>query len=65
MATLIEHPSFSDGPSPYHIGQQAVQSRVGVRETSEMVGRRVIRKYMNEQAKAFFEELPFLFMGIK
>ncbi len=49
--------------SPFHPGEQAVQSRVGVREKIEEVGSRVIRPYMPEQHREFFALLPWLLVG--
>jgi len=46
--------------SPYHPGEQAAQERVGVREHSERAGRRMIRPYLPEEYRTFFEQLPFL-----
>ncbi|MDJ0911117.1 MAG: pyridoxamine 5'-phosphate oxidase family protein [Woeseiaceae bacterium] len=45
--------------SPFHPGEQAVQARLGVRETMEPWGRKVIRSYMPDQHRDFYEQLPF------
>ncbi len=50
-------------PSPFHPGEQALQSKVGVREQMEGFGRKVIRHYMPEQHRDFFRALPFLVVG--
>lgn len=49
--------------SPFHPGEQALQSRAGVREKIEEVGSRVIRPYMPEQHREFFGLLPWLLVG--
>ncbi len=49
--------------SPWHPGEQALQRKTGVLERMESVGRRVIRDYMPDQHRAFFEMLPFLVVG--
>jgi uncharacterized protein len=49
--------------SPFHPGEQAVQARVGVRERIEQIGRRVLRDYMPDEHREFFEDLPFLVVG--
>jgi uncharacterized protein len=50
--------------SPFHAGEQAIQSLAGVRDRMELRGRAVIRDYMPEQHRAFFAELPFLVVGL-
>lgn len=49
--------------SPYHRGEIMVQERAGARDFSERVGRRIIRDFMPDQHRAFFEKLPYVFMG--
>ncbi len=50
--------------SPFHPGEQAVQTRLGVREKMENFGRRVIRDYMPDQHREFYYQLPFLLLGM-
>lgn len=50
-------------PSPFHAGEQAMQSLVGVREVMEARGRQVIRDHMPDQHRDFFAALPFLVIG--
>ena len=45
--------------SPFHAGEQAVQSRLGVRDAIEPWARKVIRPYMPDQHRDFYEQLPF------
>ena len=49
--------------SPWHSGELAIQVRAGVAERMDDVGRRVVRDYMPDQHRQFFEQLPFLVMG--
>lgn len=49
--------------SPFHRGEQAIQNRLGVGEKLARMGQRVIRDYMPDQHRNFFESLPFVFYG--
>lgn len=49
--------------SVFHKGEQAMQSRVGKRADMEKLGRAVIRPYMPDQHREFFEQIPFLVLG--
>ncbi|MAM87835.1 MAG: ferredoxin [unclassified Hahellaceae] len=48
------------GTSPFHIGEQAVQTRLGVRDVIEPWARQVVRPFLPEQHRAFFRQLPFV-----
>lgn len=50
--------------SPFHAGEQTIQSLAGVRDRMELRGRAVIRDYMPEQHRAFFAALPFMVVGM-
>ena len=50
--------------SPFHAGEQTIQSLAGVRDRMERKGRAVIRDYMAEQHQAFFAALPFMVVGL-
>jgi uncharacterized protein len=50
--------------SPFHAGEQTIQSRAGVRDRIERKGRTVIRDYMPEQHRAFFAGLSFMVVGL-
>src|SRR5260221_9553951 len=50
--------------SPFHAGEQTIQSLAGVRDRMENRGRAVIRDYMPEQHRAFFAALPFMVVGL-
>ncbi len=49
--------------SPFHKGEKAIQSRIGLSDDIEAIGRRVIRSFMPEQHQVFFSQLPFIVMG--
>lgn len=52
-----------DALSPYHVGEQTMQTRAGVRTRAEQQGRRMIRDHMPDQHRALFEDLPQLWVG--
>lgn len=39
---------------PFHVGEQWVQNRAGVRDKAEQIGSRMIRSVMPEQHREFF-----------
>lgn len=47
-------------PSPFHVGEQQVQERVGVRDPIESWGRRVVRPCLPDQHREFYPQLPFV-----
>lgn len=49
--------------SPFHQGEQALQSKAGVREQTETIGKRIVRPYMPDQHREFYTQLPFLMVG--
>jgi len=49
--------------SPFHRGEQDIQARLGVRDKAERIGRIMIRPYMPEQHRDFYEQLPFIVAG--
>lgn len=49
--------------SPFHHGEQEIQSRLGVREQIENVGQRFIRDYMPDEHRQFLAQLPLLLVG--
>jgi len=53
----------SSTPSPFHSGEQWVQSKLGVREQMERFGRRVIRDHMPDQHREFYQKMPYIFVG--
>lgn len=59
-------PLASQPPSDedtFHAGERAMQMHAGVRERLAEAGPRVIRRYMPEQHRQFFTQLPFLVAG--
>jgi ferredoxin-NADP reductase/predicted pyridoxine 5'-phosphate oxidase superfamily flavin-nucleotide-binding protein len=46
--------------SPFHVGEQYVQTKLGVRESIEPWARRVIRGYLPDQHREFYSQLPFV-----
>ena len=54
---------MSHSDEPFHHGERAVQDRVGVGARMAVAGKRAIRNYMDEQHRAFFEQLPFVVVG--
>ncbi|MES3002526.1 MAG: pyridoxamine 5'-phosphate oxidase family protein [Pseudomonadota bacterium] len=48
---------------PFHEGEMALQTQAGVRERLAQFGGRVIRDFMPDQHREFFEQLPFLVVG--
>ena len=49
--------------TPFHAGEVAVQSRLGMAERMAEIGSRVVRDHMPEQHQRFFEQLPFMLAG--
>jgi len=54
---------MSGNASPFHRGEQAIQSRLGIRDRMEQVGHQVIRDHMPEQHREFFSQLVTLMVG--
>ena len=49
--------------SPFHPGEQELQTRTGKRDQVESIGRKIIRSYMPEQHRQFYSQLPFMVIG--
>jgi uncharacterized protein len=49
--------------SPFHAGELAIQTRLGIQERIDRQGRRFIREYLTEQHQQFFAQLPYLIVG--
>ena len=49
--------------SPFHKGEKAIQTQLGVRDRMERFGQRVIRDHMPEQHQEFYRQLPFIIIG--
>ena len=54
---------MSDDDSPFHRGEKAIQTRLGVADRMERAGRKFIRDHMPEEHQAFFAQLPLFFVG--
>jgi ferredoxin-NADP reductase/predicted pyridoxine 5'-phosphate oxidase superfamily flavin-nucleotide-binding protein len=48
------------GTSPFHRGEQIIQSRLGVRDQIEPWARKVVREYLPAEHRAFYAGLPFV-----
>ncbi len=46
--------------TPFHPGESAVQTRMGVREQIEPFARQVVRSFMPDQHRSFYASLPFM-----
>ena len=49
--------------STWHAGERAAQTRAGTAEHMAAIGPKVVRDFMPDQHRAFFEQLPFLVIG--
>ena len=59
----MNNSGWSRTESPFHQGELAVQTKLGVRERVDRQGRRMIREYLTEQHQQFFSQLPYLVIG--
>ena len=53
----------SENQSVFHEGERAVQSRLGVRNTAEIQGKRFVRNYLTDQHRKFYQGLAFIFVS--
>ncbi len=51
--------------SPFHRGEQEVQTRLGVREDIEPWARKVVRPFLPEQHREFYGDLPFVVVAAR
>lgn len=49
--------------SPWHAGEKRLQEIIGVAERMEAFGNKVIRDYMPDQHRQFYQQLPFIVVG--
>jgi uncharacterized protein len=61
---VMQNPGWQLTTSPFHPGEQAVQSRLGVQSRMEQPGRRAIRDYLTAQHQQFFAQLSYVIVGI-
>ncbi|HVE07629.1 MAG TPA: pyridoxamine 5'-phosphate oxidase family protein [Paraburkholderia sp.] len=60
---MISPVADNQSTAPWHGGEVALQQRVGVAERMRELGTRVVRKFMPDQHRAFFAQLPFVVLG--
>ena len=58
MDTLVAHED-----NPFHAGEQAVHERLGIAERMRERGQKVIRRFMPEQHRQFYGQLPLVLVG--
>ena len=51
------------GNTPFHAGEMALQKRVGMAEQMAQIGDRILRPYMPDQHREFFQTLPMFFVA--
>ncbi|KVH08763.1 pyridoxamine 5'-phosphate oxidase [Burkholderia anthina] len=56
-------PGWELDTAPFHAGELAVQQRAGVADAAGAAGRRGIRRFMPDQHRTFFAQLPFFVLG--
>jgi uncharacterized protein len=49
--------------SPFHHGEQLIQTQLGVRERMERFGQKVIRDHIPDQHQEFYQQLQYLLVG--
>ena len=49
--------------SPWHAGEKTLQDIYNVAERMEVIGQKVIRDYMPDQHREFYQQLPFMVVG--
>jgi predicted pyridoxine 5'-phosphate oxidase superfamily flavin-nucleotide-binding protein len=58
--TIVTDPAPA---APWHAGERQLQAHIGMAERMAQVGAKVIRDYMPDQHRTFFEQLPFVVAG--
>ncbi|MEO1590952.1 MAG: pyridoxamine 5'-phosphate oxidase family protein [Cyanobacteria bacterium J06632_22] len=56
-------PGWQQTVSPFHPGEQAIQTKLGSRDRMEALGRRMIRDFLPEQHRQFYAQLSYLLVG--
>lgn len=49
--------------SPWHRGERSIHQRMGAAAQMENIGQRVIRDYMPDQHRQFYQQIPFMVVG--
>jgi uncharacterized protein len=60
---IMSIPGWTDPESPFHPGEIAIQTRLGVQEQIEQQGRRMIRDFLPDQHRQFFTQLSYVLVG--
>ncbi len=61
----IEDVQMNPNPSPFHRGEQELQERMGVRNAIEPWAQKVVRPWLPEQHRDFYEQLPFVVVSAR
>jgi predicted pyridoxine 5'-phosphate oxidase superfamily flavin-nucleotide-binding protein len=56
-------PGWELDTSPFHAGELDAQRRAGVADVALTIGQRGIRRFMPDQHRAFYPQLPFFVLG--
>ncbi|RQS67513.1 pyridoxamine 5'-phosphate oxidase [Burkholderia sp. Bp8963] len=56
-------PAWELDISPFHAGELEVQRRAGVADAAGAIGRRGIRRFIPDQHRTFYSQLPFFVLG--
>jgi predicted pyridoxine 5'-phosphate oxidase superfamily flavin-nucleotide-binding protein len=56
-------PGWQRAESPFHIGERAIQERLGALEQMDNFGRRIIREFLPEQHRQFYAQLSYFLVG--
>ena len=56
-------PGWQQAASPFHPGEQAIQEKLGGRDRTEALGRRMIRDFLPEQHQQFYAQLSYFLVG--
>ena len=56
-------PGWQKTDSPFHPGERAIQSKLGVEDRMDTLGRRMIRDFLPEQHRQFYAQLPYILVG--
>lgn len=54
---------WSHDESPFHEGELAIQSRLGIKDQMDWQGRRIIREYLPKQHRKFYAQLSYIILG--